>query len=100
MPAVFKPSPTVQSFGAGIRLRYWGPIQTGSIAVRKGSFTSLKRLNEFKNNGAPVAGSAGSTFPCRVTDGVVANALPFRRLTPPALPGAPDVRYLKMPCRA
>src|SRR5262249_43236990 len=97
MPAVFKPSPTVQSFGAGIRRRYWGPTQTGSIRVRNGSFTSLKRLNEFKNNGAPVAVSAVSTFPCKVTDGVVANAFPLRRLTPPALPGEPDVKYRKIP---
>src|SRR5215468_1928980 len=73
MPAVFRPSPTVQSFGNGIRDRYCGPTQTGSIRVRNGSFTSLKTLNEFKNSGAPVAGSALNTFPCRLTDGVVEN---------------------------
>src|SRR2546427_10634890 len=79
MPAVFRPSPTVQSFGRGIRRRYCGPTQTGSILVRNGSFTSLKRLNEFKNNGAPVE-SVLSTLPCKLTDGVVANAFPLRRL--------------------
>src|SRR6266699_1028348 len=100
MPAVLSPSPTVQSFGNGIRFRYCGPTQIGSILVRNGSFTSLKRLNEFKNNGAPVSGSEPSTFPCKLTDLIVANALPFRRLVPPALPGAPDVKYRKMPCRA
>src|SRR5262245_58505313 len=97
MPAVFRPSPTVQSFGSGIRRRYCGPIHTGSIRVRNGSFTSVKMLNEFKNNGAPVAGSVVNTFPCRLTDGVVENAFPFRRLAPPALPDAPDVKYRKMP---
>ena len=91
MPAVFRPSPTVQSFGSGIRFRYCGPTQTGSIRVRNGSFTSLKRLNEFKNNGVPVAGSVLSTLPCRLTDDVVENAFPFRRLVPPALPGAPGL---------
>src|SRR5437870_13870541 len=100
MPAVFKPSPTVQSFGSGIRFRYCGPIQTGSIFVRNGSLTSLKRLNEFTNNGAPVAGSAVSTFPCKLTDGVVENAFPFTRLAPPALPVAHAVTYRTMPCSA
>src|SRR5215475_12337187 len=97
IPAVLRPSPMVQSFGSGIRDRYCGPTQTGSIRVRNGSFTSLKRLNEFKNSGVPVAGSALYTFPWRFTDGGVANAFPFRRLVPPALPGEPAVRYRKIP---
>src|SRR4030095_17049562 len=89
-----------QSFGDGIRDRYCGPTHTGSMRVRNGSLTSLKRLNEFKNNGVPLVGSAMYMFPCRSTDGVVANAFPFRRLVPPPLPGAPAVKYREMPFRA
>ena len=80
-----------------MRFRYSGDTQTGSIRVRFGSRTSLKRLNEFKNSGAPLAGLTVNSLPVRSTDGVVENALPFRRVTPPLSPGAFSVRYRKIP---
>ncbi|PYS37869.1 MAG: hypothetical protein DMG14_19760 [Acidobacteria bacterium] len=79
--------------GNGIRIRYCGPNHIGLIRVRFGSFTSPNRLNEFKNSGAPVAESEVSVWPARLTDGVVENALPFRRLTPPLAAVALAVRY-------
>src|SRR3989442_10502387 len=87
-PAMFSPSPAVQSFGSGIRRKSCGLTQTGSIRVRYGSRTSPNKLNEFTNRGAPVAGFEASILPARFTEGVVEKALPLRRVTPPPGRGA------------
>src|SRR2546422_7668170 len=83
-----------------MRVKYCGPTHAGSMRVRFGSLTSLNRLNELKKRGAPLTGLADRVLPDRSTEGVVENALPFRRLVPPPAPVAPSVRYRKMPCRA